>query len=95
MDAFDDNNAKLYYDELILLKEENLKLKKSLEIFEKKRDAHRKICLDNSNKMKDIIIHCEFCNLDFRKPGWINHTKTDKHKKNLQLKNSENNEDKN
>jgi hypothetical protein len=82
MDAFDETKAKEYYDEI-------LKLKKSLEIYEKKRDAHRKICLDNSNKMKEIIVHCDFCEADFKKTSWCNHLRSDKHKKNLLLKAAE------
>lgn len=85
MDAFDDNKTnKEYYEELILSKNEILKLQKKLEIFEKKREAHRKICLDNSKKLSEILIFCEACNLDIKKSSLCNHNRSDKHKKNLQ-----------
>lgn len=90
MDIFDETKTnKQYYDELILSKNEILKLQKNLENYEKKRDAHRKICLDNSKKLKEIIVHCDCCSLDFKKTSWANHKKTDKHKKNLLLKATE------
>jgi hypothetical protein len=82
MDAFDETKAKEYYDEI-------LKLKKNLEIYEKKREAHRKICLDNSKKLKEILVLCEACNINVRKSSLCNHNRSDKHKKNLLLKATE------
>jgi hypothetical protein len=39
--------------------------------------------------MKEIIVHCDFCEADFKKTSWCNHLRSDKHKKNLLLKAAE------
>lgn len=90
---FDENNAKIYYDENILLKEEILKLQLENETF--KNDAaklqHMKnIQKANSSKyiknMKGKSIHCDICNCDIARSFKNAHLRTDKHILNSKLK---------
>jgi hypothetical protein len=97
---FDENNAKIYYDENILLKEEILKLQTENETFKKdvaKLEHMKHIQKTNSSKyiknMKGKSIHCDICNCDIARSFKNAHFRTDKHILNAKLKQNEVNDD--
>lgn len=83
MDNFDIHKAKQYYDELVLIKEENLKLQKIVDEYNKKKESHRAVCLKHSNKLKEILIFCEACQINIKKPSLTNHNRSTTHLNNL------------